>query len=153
MLCQICIPQFLVLVSLDTKTKDPDQTPLTKASQGIKSKGINVYSVGIKPRVDQQDLEDTTTKPSNVYIIPSDQLASTGKRIADTIKGYVDDPSRQTGAFILLLYNVFSNLPKSVHLTICHEKSLHKDICIYFTQFATRGVCFSCYPYSQLIKR
>ena len=93
------IQQFLVLVSLDTKTKDPQQTPLSEASQGVKSKGINVYSVGIKPGVDQEDLEDTTTKPSNVYIIPSDQLANTGKRIADTIKGYVDDPSRQTGQY------------------------------------------------------
>lgn len=93
------IQQFLVLVSLDTKTKDPQQMPLSEASQGVKSKGINVYSVGIKPGVDQQDLEDTTTKPSNVYIIPSDQLANTGKRIADTIKGYVDDPNRQTGQY------------------------------------------------------
>ena len=91
--------QFLVLVSLDTRTKDPQQTPLREASQGLESKGIDVYSVGVKPRVDQKDLEDTTTKPSNVYIIPSDQLANTGKRIVDTIKGYVDDPSRQTGQF------------------------------------------------------
>ena len=96
---KLTLPQFLVLVSLDTKTKDPQQTPLSKASQGIKSKGINVYSVGVKPGVDQQDLEDTTTKPSNVYIIPSDELANTGKRIADTIKGNVDDPSRQTGLY------------------------------------------------------
>ena len=95
--CKLYLPQFLVLVSLDTKTKDPDQTPLSKASQGLKSKGINVYSVGIKPGADQQDLEDTTSRPSNVYIIPYDQLASTGKRIADTIKEYVDDPSRETG--------------------------------------------------------
>lgn len=93
------IQQFLVLVSLDTKTKDPQQIPLSEASQGLKSKGINIYSVGVKPGVDQKDLEDTTTKPSNVYIIPSDQLANTGKRIADTIKGYVEDPSRQTGRF------------------------------------------------------
>lgn len=93
------IQQFLVLVSLDTKSKDPQQTPLSEASQGLKSKGINVYSVGVKPGVDQQDLEDTTTKPSNVYIISSDQLANTGKRIADTIKGYVDDPGRQTGQY------------------------------------------------------
>lgn len=98
-LCITYTPQFLILVSLDTKTKDPDQTPLIKASQGVKSKGIRVYSVGIKPRVDQQDLEDTTTKPSNVYIIPSDQLASSGKRIADTLKGYMDDPSRQSGQY------------------------------------------------------
>lgn len=85
------------MVSLDTQTKDPDQTPLTKASQGVRSRGIRVFSVGIKPRVDQRDLEDTTSKPSNVYITPSDQLPSTGKRIADTINGYVDDPGRQTG--------------------------------------------------------
>lgn len=99
MSCETYTPQFLVLVSLDTKTKDPQQIPLNKASQGVKSKGINVYSVGVKPGVDQQDLEDTTTKPSNVYIILSDQLANTGKRIADTITGNVDDPSRQTGLY------------------------------------------------------
>ena len=85
------------MVSLDTKTED--QTPLSQASQGLKSKGINIFSVGIEPGADQQDLEDTTTKPSDVYIIPSDKLGSTGKRIVDTIKGYVDDTGRQTGQF------------------------------------------------------
>ena len=89
--------QFVILVSLDTKTED--QTPLNQASQGLKSKGVNIFSVGIEPGADQQDLEDTTTKPSDVYIIPSEQLGNTGKRIVDTIKGYVDDPGRQTGQF------------------------------------------------------
>ena len=114
--CETSIQQFLVLVSMDTKTKDPQQIPLSEASQGLKSKGINVYSVGVKPGVDQQDLEDTTTKPSNVYIIPSDQLANTGKRIADTIKGYVDDPSRQTGQYYRSTLSLKVNMIE--HITV-----------------------------------
>ena len=90
-------PQFLILVSLDATTKDPDQTPFSKASQGLKDKGIRVYAVGIKPGVDQEDLEDTTSRPSNVYIIPADELANIGRRIADTLNGYVKDSSRESG--------------------------------------------------------
>ncbi|XP_022806051.1 uncharacterized protein LOC111343164 [Stylophora pistillata] len=89
------VPKFLILVSLNT-TEDPDQTPLIKASQGVKSRGIRVFSIGIKPYVNQRDLEDTTIKPSDVYIIPLDELPSTGRRVADTINGFVDDPGRQT---------------------------------------------------------
>ena len=124
MLGETSIQQFLVLVSLDTKSKDPQQIPLSEASQGLKSKGINVYSVGVKPSVDQQDLEDTTTKPSNVYIIPSDQLANTGKRIADTIKGYVGDPSRQTGQYHRSILTL-----KVLHDRVHYRASLNNNIC------------------------
>ena len=88
-------------MSLNT-TEDPDQTPLIKASQGVKSRGIRVFSIGIKPYVNQRDLEDTTIKPSDVYIIPLDELPSTGRRVADTINGFVDDPGRQTGEYFSL---------------------------------------------------
>lgn len=91
-------------MSLNTKTKDPDQTPLIKASQGVRSRGIRVFAIGIEPNVDQRDLEDTTFKRSDVYIIPSDKLPSTGKRVANTINGFVDDPGRQTGQYFSLFF-------------------------------------------------
>jgi len=84
-------------VSLDATTKEPDQTPLSKVSQGLKDKGVKVVSVGVKPRVDQEDLEDTTSSPSSVYIIAADKLANTGGKIADTLNGYVEGPSRESG--------------------------------------------------------
>ena len=85
------------MLSLDVTTKDPSLTPLSEASQGLKDKYVKIFSVGIKPLVDQKDLEDTTSKPSNVYIIASDQLASTGERIADILNGFVQDPIPESG--------------------------------------------------------
>lgn len=134
-------PQFLVLVSLDATTKEPDQTPLSKASQGLKDKGIKVYSVGIKPRVDQEDLEDTTSKPSNVYIVAADQLAKTGRRIADTLNGYVKDSNRESGechsAVCELLFAIHQHChycsPRHYHhcRCYCHSCPYHSFCCCH----------------------
>lgn len=115
-----------MLVSLDAKTKEPDQMPLGKASQGLRDKGIKVYSVGIKPHVEQQDLEDTTATPSNVYIIAADQLANTGRRIADTLSGYVKDPSRESGQciFLIVILVIFVGIVPSIVQNITNFTSM-----------------------------
>ena len=86
-----------MLLSLDTRTKHPKRTPLKTASQGLKDKGVKIYPVGIKPNVNPQDLQDATSKPSNVYVIPFKQLAGTANRIADTVKGFSKEPSYTKG--------------------------------------------------------
>ena len=86
------------MVTLDAKTEPaPDELPLRKSSQGLKDKGIKVYAVGIKPRVNQTDLEEITSIPSDIYIIEGDQLSETGKRIADNLNGYFEDTSQESG--------------------------------------------------------
>ena len=92
------ILQFLVLVSLDAKTDiGADDPSLSKTSQGLKDKGVKVYAVGVKPRVNQTDLEDVASRPFNIYIIEADQLSETGKRIADSFNGYVEDTREESG--------------------------------------------------------
>ena len=83
-------------MAADTTNKESDRKPLAQVSNGLKDKDVKVYAVGIMPLVTQEDLEDTTFKP-NVYIIESDQLSSTAKRITDVVNGYIDAPRSQSG--------------------------------------------------------
>ena len=116
------ILQFLVLVSLDAKTDiGTDDTPLSKTSQGLKDKGVKVYAIGVKPRVNQTDLEDVASRPSNIYIIEADQLSETGKRITDSFNGYVEDTSEESGQCFSWLPGVLLVSQSQVHRRVSDD--------------------------------
>ena len=53
-------------------------TPISSAAQAIKDKGVRVYSIGVGPGVDDQELNDIASRPQHVYKVPYNRLRNFG---------------------------------------------------------------------------
>ena len=80
--------EALLVIMNKKQTRDQGRyIPLSIASEDLKSKGIDVYSIGIKDRVDLDELMSVASKPAYVFTVDGFQsLAVDGHEIADVVK-------------------------------------------------------------------
>lgn len=78
--------QVAVVITDGRQTTEGGYTRLSVASQGLKSKGVTVFVVGVGKNVDQGELRDMASGPSNVFTAASfTHLQELSPRITTTL--------------------------------------------------------------------
>ena len=78
--------QVAVVITDGRQTTEGGFTRLSVASQGLKSKGVTVFVVGVGKNVDQGELRDMASGPSNVFTVASfTHLQELSPRITKTL--------------------------------------------------------------------
>ena len=68
---RFCLVQVLIVITDGKQTTAKAYTELSVASQGVKSKGVAVYAIGVGKRADAAELREIASSQENVFISES----------------------------------------------------------------------------------
>ena len=76
--------QIAIVITDGEQTTTGGFTPLDEASQGLKDKGVTVYSLGVGSRVDPEQLRQIASSDDNVFTSAGfEELGSVVKPIVE----------------------------------------------------------------------
>ncbi|KAK2561274.1 Collagen alpha-6(VI) chain [Acropora cervicornis] len=120
------VNKVAVVITDGRQTTEGGYTRLSVASQGLKSKGVTVFVVGVGKNVDQGELQDMTSGPSNVFTAASfTHLQELSSRITTTLCEI--DPKGNYSRDVLFILDS-SSVSKSSYNT---SKELVKSLARY----------------------
>ena len=76
-------PQYLIVLTVSRQKNNPG---LSTAARAIKDRGVEVFSIGLGPNVDEEELQDIASQPENVYQVSASLWPSFGPNLWSSLR-------------------------------------------------------------------